>query len=124
MELNYWHSTECKSARHDKAMGEWIVNVHRDGNAVTLRPKHLILATGMSGVPDIRDFPGAKNFKGVQHHSSQHPGGDAIAGKRCVVVGSNNSAHDICTDLWEHGGGVTMVQRSSTLVVKSETLME
>jgi putative flavoprotein involved in K+ transport len=60
----------------------------------------------------------------VQHHSSQHPGGDAFAGKKCVVVGSNNSAHDICADLWEHGADVTMIQRSSTLVVKSETLME
>jgi putative flavoprotein involved in K+ transport len=112
MELNYWRSTECKSARYDKAMGEWIVNVDRDGKAVTLRPKQLILATGMSGVPNIPSFPGAKRFKGVQHHSSLHPGGDAFAGKQCVVVGSNNSAHDICADLWEQGAEVTMVQRS------------
>jgi putative flavoprotein involved in K+ transport len=124
MELNYWHSSECKSARYDKAMGEWTVNIDRDGKAVTLRPKQLILATGMSGVPDIPGLPGANAFKGVQHHSSQHPGGDAFAGKKCVVVGSNNSAHDICADLWEHGADVTMIQRSSTLVVKSETLME
>ena len=31
---------------------------------------------------------------------------------RCVVIGSNNSAHDICAALWEAGADVTMVQRS------------
>ena len=46
------------------------------------------------------------------------------SGKTCVVVGSGNSAHDICADLWEHGADVTMIQRSSTHVAKSESLME
>ncbi len=41
-----------------------------------------------------------------------------------VVVGSNNSAHDICAALWEHGARVTMVQRSSTLVVRSEAVLQ
>lgn len=41
-----------------------------------------------------------------------------------VVIGSNNSAHDICAALWEGGADVTMVQRSSTHIVKSDTLMD
>src|SRR5204862_4810071 len=69
-------------------------------------------------------FKGMELFKGDQHHSSAHPGPDRYAGKRAVVVGSNNSAHDICAALWEHEADVTMVQRSSTHVVKSDTLME
>ena len=40
------------------------------------------------------------------------------------MIGSNNSAHDICADLWEHGADVTMIQRSSTHVARSDTLME
>ena len=40
------------------------------------------------------------------------------------MIGSNNSAHDICADLWEHGADVTMVQRSSTHVARSDTLMD
>ena len=40
------------------------------------------------------------------------------------MIGSNNSAHDICAALWEHGADVTMVQRSSTHIVRSDTLME
>ncbi|RAF04961.1 NAD(P)-binding domain-containing protein, partial [Burkholderia multivorans] len=55
---------------------------------------------------------------------SQHPGPDAYAGKRVVVIGSNNSAFDICGALYEHGADVTMVQLSSTHIVKSDSLME
>ncbi|WP_164142145.1 NAD(P)-binding domain-containing protein, partial [Serratia marcescens] len=56
--------------------------------------------------------------------SSQHPGPEAYAGKKVVVIGANNSAHDICAALWEGGADVTMVQRSSTHIVKSDSLME
>ncbi|MEA2312924.1 MAG: putative flavoprotein involved in transport, partial [Solirubrobacteraceae bacterium] len=124
MELNYWGSTIAKSARYDEDAGEWIVVVEREGAEVTLRPKQLVLATGMSAKPNDPRIPGRDDFKGDQHHSSKHPGPDAYAGKRAVIVGSNNSAHDICAALWEHGADVTMVQRSSTHIVRSDTLME
>ena len=124
MELNYWGSTIAKSARYDEGAGEWILTVQRDGTDVTLRPKQLVMATGMAGRPHVPQFPGMDRFKGDQHHSSQHPGPDAYRSRRAIVVGSNNSAHDICAALWEHGADVTMVQRSSTHVVRSETLMD
>ena len=81
------------------------------------------MATGMSGKPNLPDIPGMDDFSGDQHHSSQHPGPDAYAGKRAVIIGSNNSAHDICAALWEAGADVTMVQRSSTLVLRSDTMV-
>ena len=124
MELNYWSSTECQGAHYDEEAGEWIVKVNRDGEEITLRPQQLVMATGMSGMPNVPDFPGAETFEGEQQHSSQHPGPDAYQGKKCVVIGANNSAHDICAALWEHGADVTMVQRSSTHIVKSDSLME
>ena len=40
------------------------------------------------------------------------------------MIGSNNSAHDICKALAENGIDTTMVQRSSTHIVRSESLME
>jgi putative flavoprotein involved in K+ transport len=124
MELNYWGSTNCKSARYDEAKGEWIVEVERDGRNITLRPKQLVLATGMSGKPNLPKFKGMDVFKGEQHHSSRHPGPDGYRDKKVVVIGANNSAHDICAALWEAGVDVTMVQRSSTHIVKSDSLME
>ncbi|MCR9157188.1 MAG: NAD(P)/FAD-dependent oxidoreductase [Rhodobacteraceae bacterium] len=124
MELNYWTHTTAKSAVYDEAKQEWTVVVDRDGEEVTLRPKQLVMATGMSGKARIPDLPGMDTFKGDIHHSSQHPGPDRYEGKKCVVIGSNNSAHDICAALWEHNADVTMVQRSSTHIVRSDTLME
>jgi putative flavoprotein involved in K+ transport len=124
MELNYWHSTSCKSAKFDKKKNQWVVKVVREGKAITLKPEQLILATGLSGLPNIPKIPGAKNFKGDQHHSSKHPGPDKYKGKKCVVIGSNNSAHDISAALWEVGAEVTMIQRTSTHIARSDTLME
>ncbi|TPM23589.1 NAD(P)/FAD-dependent oxidoreductase [Mesorhizobium sp. B2-3-6] len=124
MELNYWSSTEAKSASYDDEKKEWTVVVHRDGKDITLKPKQLVLATGMSGRPNLPKFKGMENFKGDQHHSSKHPGPDQYAGKKVVVIGSNNSAHDICAALWEAGVDVTMVQRSTTHIVRSDTLMD
>jgi putative flavoprotein involved in K+ transport len=124
MELNYWGSTVAKRAVYDEAAGEWTVTVERDGQPVTLRPKHLVFATGVSGMPVVPKFPGAETFEGRQFHSSQYSSGEEYRGKKAVVIGSNNSAHDICADLWEHGADVTMVQRSSTHVARSASLME
>lgn len=122
MNVNYWGSTTCTSARYDEAAGEWIVTVERDGKPVVLRPKQLVLATGMSGVPSMPALPGAETFQGVLQHSSTFVSAAPFRGKNCVVLGSNNSAHDICAALWEHGADVTMVQRSGTMVVRSDTL--
>lgn len=124
MEVPYWSKTTCTSASYDEATGEWTVHVERDGEPLVLRPKQLVIATGMSGKPNIPSFPGMDRFAGEQHHSSRHPGPDAYAGKKAVVIGANNSAHDICGALWEVGADVTMVQRSSTHIVKSESLMD
>jgi putative flavoprotein involved in K+ transport len=124
MELDYWTKSAATSASYDEDAGEWTVHVDRDGESVTLRPKQLVLATGMSGLPNVPDFPGADTFHGEIHHSSQHHDSAQYAGKRCVVMGSNNSAHDICAALWEQGADVTMVQRTSTHIARSDSLME
>ena len=124
MELNYWTRTTAKSASYDEEHKEWTVVVDRDGEEVVLKPKQLVMATGMSGKANMPSFPGMEKFKGDQHHSSEHPGPDKYKGKKVVIVGSNNSAHDIAAALWEHDVDVTMVQRSSTHIVRSDTLME
>jgi len=124
MELNYWTRTTCQSASYDDVTKQWTVTVDRDGETVVLKPQQLVLATGMSAVANLPDVPGMESFQGDLHHSSKHPGPDAYSGKKAVVVGSNNSAHDISAALWEAGALVTMVQRSSTHIVKSNTLME
>lgn len=124
MEIDYWGNTVARSARYDEQRKEWTVQVEREGRNVELRPSQLVFATGLSGFPNTPRYPGADEFLGDQHHSSAHAGPEAWRGKKAVVIGSNNSAHDICAALWEEGAQVTMVQRSSTLVIRSETLFD
>ena len=124
MEVNYWASTQCLGARYDEAAQEWEVTVEREGRQMVLRPQQLVFATGMSGKANIPTIEGQERFRGEQQHSSQHSGPEAYAGKKVVVIGANNSAHDICAALWEHGADVTMVQRSSTHIVRSDSLMD
>ncbi|GAB07646.1 SidA/IucD/PvdA family monooxygenase [Gordonia amarae] len=124
MEVPYWSKTTCTSAVYDEDAGTWTVEIDRDGEKMTLHPTELVLATGMSGKANVPTFPGQDVFQGEQHHSSGHPGPDRYKGKKVVVVGSNNSAMDISKALVDNGIDVTMIQRSSTHIVKSDSLME
>jgi putative flavoprotein involved in K+ transport len=123
-ELNYWGGTECQHARFDATKQQWEITVQRNGTGIVLRPVHLVFATGASGVPNVPKLAGIESFRGTQVHSSQYCSAEDWRGKHVVVVGSGNSGHDICGDLWEQGADVTMIQRSPTLVVRSDTLME
>ena len=125
MELNYWTSSEVTKASYDSAAGRWTVQVTRNGESLTLTPAQLVFATGSYGPPREVMPPGSKDFAGVQYHSARHASGEAFRGKRCIVVGANSSAHDICADFWEHEAAeITMIQRTPTTVVRSETLMD
>jgi putative flavoprotein involved in K+ transport len=121
MELDVWTGTEFVDGTYDEAAGRWTVQLRRpDGSERTLHPAHVVLATGMSGVPAIPQLPGAEDFAGTLVHSSRHTGGAEYAGKKAVVVGCCNSGHDIAQEFHEHGAEVTMVQRSATYVMSSE----
>jgi putative flavoprotein involved in K+ transport len=122
MEIAFWGSTTCESAVWDEDSQRWTVVVCRDGERIELRPTQLVIATGVSGRPLVPVVPGQDVFAGRQEHSSQHSGEGDHAGQRVVVVGANNSAHDIAAALWENGAEVTMVQRSSTLIVTADSL--
>lgn len=124
MELNYWSNAEVTKASFDSKSKIWEVRVNKEGKELTLKPTQLVFALGMSGVPNIPKFEGTELFKGEQQHSSQHKGPEQYKGKNVIVLGANNSAHDICAALWENDAKVTMIQRSSTHVVRSNSLME
>ena len=123
MDLDYWTGTQCLGAEFDEATATWRVQVDRRGEKIELRPAQLIFALGVSGYPNIPHFEGAEDFAGQQWHSSEFTGEGDVQGKRAIVIGSNNSAHDICAALWDHGADVTMIQRSSTHISRSESLM-
>ncbi|MEP2103618.1 MAG: NAD(P)/FAD-dependent oxidoreductase [Parasphingorhabdus sp.] len=121
MDLNIWNGTEFTAASYDDAQKNWNVTVERDGEPMNLRPTHIVMAVGNAGFPRKPDFQGASDFVGEQYHSSEYTSGEEFFGKRVVVIGANNSAHDICADLVSHGVKPTMIQRSSTLVLRGST---
>ena len=123
-ELDIWTSATVTAAHYDAQHGGWTVQVDHAGTPVTLTPSQLVFATGAYGPPRGIDWPGAKSFAGKILHSSAYADGRSYAGKRCVVIGAASSAHDVATDLWEAGAEVTMIQRTPTTVVRSETLMD
>ncbi|KAJ5610687.1 hypothetical protein N7510_007406 [Penicillium lagena] len=130
LELNVWTRTEIKSSSWDESKKQWTVVVERrqeDGSVGTrtLHPRHVIQATGHSGKKNAPSFKGMEGFKGSRIcHSSEFDGADANSkGKKAVVIGSCNSAHDIAQDYYEKGWDVTMVQRSTTCVVSSDSIV-
>jgi putative flavoprotein involved in K+ transport len=85
-----------------------------------MHPRHVVMATGVSGIPSLPDIPTLDNFAGTILHSSQYQDGDAWSGKRALVIGTGNSGHDVAQDLHASGAHVTLVQRSPTMVVNVE----
>jgi cation diffusion facilitator CzcD-associated flavoprotein CzcO len=121
MELNYWTATEFEGGSYNDKDQCWTVTLRRaDGSRRTMRPRHVVLATGVSGIANWPDIPSLKDFTGTLLHSSQYTDGEDWKGKRALVIGTGNSGHDIAQDLHSSGAQVTLVQRSSTLVVNIE----
>ncbi|KAH7124884.1 dimethylaniline monooxygenase (N-oxide forming) [Dactylonectria estremocensis] len=130
LELNVWVETSLESSFWDESKKRWTINLRRtkhDGSVEmrTFHPKHVIQATGHSGKMNFPSVKGMSDFKGdLLCHSSQFKGASAgRKGKKAVIVGSCNSAHDIAQDFYEKGYDVTMVQRSTTCVVSSSALV-
>ena len=121
MELNYWTGTAFESGSYDEAAGRWSAVLRRpDGSKRTMHPRHVVMATGVSGIPNVPELPGLNNFAGTVLHSSQYGDGEAWTGKTALVIGTGNSGHDIAQDLHSSGARVTLVQRSSTLITNIE----
>jgi hypothetical protein len=126
MELNVWTSTELVGATYDSVEQRWTAKLRRGSDDVrTLRPTHIVMATGESGVPNWPDIPGMNSFEGTLLHSSSFRGGSLKRGVKAIVFGAGNSAHDVAQDLYTNGKcDVTMVQRSPTTIVDVKTVHE
>lgn len=121
MELNFWTGTEFEGGTYDEKEERWTVTLRRaDGSQRTMRPRHVVMATGVSGIPSLPDIPTLKNFSGTVVHSSRYTDGEEWKGRRALVIGTGNSGHDIAQDLHSSGAKVTMVQRSPTLITSIE----
>ena len=120
LELDFSTRTSFEGASYDTASQRWAARITRDGVPRSLHPKHIVLATSVSGTPNLPHIDGIGNFKGPVLHSSRFKAGREWAGRPVVVFGTGTSSHDICQELHAAGAEVTMVQRSPTMVVNVE----
>jgi hypothetical protein len=121
MELNYWTGTELVGGRYDERERRWSALLRQaDGTEREMRPRHVVMATGVSGIPHLPEIPTLRNFAGKILHSSQYDDGEAWQGQGAIVIGTGNSGHDIAQDLHSGGANVALVQRSPTLIVNIE----
>ena len=121
MEINYWTGFEFEGGSYDESSGRWSITLRAaDGARRDMHPRHVVLATGVSGIPNLPEIPSLGEFRGLAVHSSRYDDGEGWAGKRALVIGTGNSGHDIAQDLHSSGAQVTLVQRSPTHIVNLE----
>jgi putative flavoprotein involved in K+ transport len=121
MELNYWTGVEFSGGDYDHAARRWRVQLSfEDGSKREMQPRHIVMATGVSGIPHVPEIPGLAAFTGAVLHSHSYENAEAWAGKNAIVIGTGNSGHDIAQDLHSNGAFATLVQRSPTLIVNVE----
>ncbi len=120
MDLDVWTGTAFLGGTFDEDTNRWTVRLRTaDGATRVMRPSHVILAVGVSGIASIPQIAGADEFAGQILHSSGNTDSLDATGKSVVVVGAGTSGHDIAQDMVGRGADVTMVQRSPITVVSS-----
>ena len=121
MELDFWTGTEFSGATYDEKSKRWSAELRQtQGGTRTVHPRHIIMATGVSGIPNRPEIAGLEDFAGRVVHSSRYGEAAEWQGRDVLVIGTGNSGHDIAQDLQSNGAGVTLVQRSPTLIVNIE----
>ena len=121
LEIDFWTRTTFKWATWDGASRRWTARVERaEGGERILHPRHVVMATSVSGTPNIPEIPTLDRFTGEVVHSSKFANGGRWKGRNVYVFGTGTSAHDIAQDLHGNGAHTTIVQRSPTLIVNVE----
>src|SRR5262249_2164954 len=97
-----------EGGRYDDKTRRWSIALrHADGSKREMHPRHVVLATGVSGIPNLPDIPTLRNFSGTILHSSQYFDAEPWKEQNVLVIGSGNSGHDIAQDLYSNGAKVT-----------------
>ncbi len=86
MHLNIWMRSSIKSAAYDEASHTWAVTISRTGYPdKVIKPKFVVLATGVSGEPNIPVFKDQSLFKGSVYHSSQYKSAEGFKSKKVRI---------------------------------------
>ena len=114
--LNVQTSSRVEKAIWNKQDNTWIVTIKSKSGIEIMRARHLVLAVGAGGsVPKMPVLPGREEFHGTVLHSVEYRNAQEWKGKKGVIIGTANTAHDVAEDMLDAGlNSVTMVQRNAT----------
>ncbi|KAM0718271.1 hypothetical protein Q7P37_006603 [Cladosporium fusiforme] len=121
--INVSTNTTVFGAKFDVPSKIWTISAVRDGERLTVTARHLILATGARGSnPITPTYSDRASYQGDVVHAIDWKNATPWAGKKGIVIGSANSAHDIIADMVRANfSSVTLVQRSKTFVLPATT---
>ncbi|KAJ5106621.1 hypothetical protein N7456_003296 [Penicillium angulare] len=128
MGLNIKHDTLASNIKYNELGQRYTVDLEgKNGDIVTINPRHVVLATGLLSDISIRPtFSGEDSFKGQIYHTREHKSAvltPDVRNKKITIIGSGTSAHDVAEDFVNHGARtVTMVQRGSIYVASLNSL--
>ncbi len=105
-------------------LGVEVQRIERDGERFavrthtdTLRPRCVVVATGLNSVPNRPQIAGLESFRGLLMHARDYRDPLPFYGMRTLVVGCGNSGAEIALDLAEQGVDTSMVVRGPVHVV-------
>ena len=112
----------------DVRTGVVVERIEREGDRWVVRTStgplsadRVVIATGVSNVPFIPDWPGADGLDIV--HSAAYRNASSYRGRRVLVVGTGNSGAEIAVDLVEGGASeVLLAVRTPPAIVRRDTL--
>ena len=117
-------SSEVIGGSYDDKANTWTVSVLKTDKhqQLEIKCRHVALCTGAGGqIPFAPYIPNRDLFKGLALHSSTYTSPSAWTGRKGLVIGTANTAHDIAMDmLTSHLSSVTMLQRRRTYVLPTE----
>jgi putative flavoprotein involved in K+ transport len=87
-ELNYWTGTAFDGGSYDEANGRWTITLRRaDGTTRQLCPRHVVMATGASGIPVV---PDSDPEELPRHRSPFEP----VRGRRGATYAASRKKHE------------------------------
>jgi thioredoxin reductase len=122
-------NTAVESAHWDESSKLWTVKTSSpDGDSI-LQGRNLVLAIGPGhGTPVYPPWASAdkakeSGFRGsILHAFDGYHSAHAWAGKKGIVIGTANTAHDVAEDMANANMTTTMVQRNPTFIFPAEWL--
>ena len=128
--INIRTSTTVARARWEESSREWTVEIQTKGETNdVLKAKNLVLTIGTGHATpaypswSTPDQIHSSGFQGtIVHAFAGYKNAHAWTGKRGVVIGTANTAHDVAEDMANAGMDTTIVQRGATFVFPAEWL--